>query len=44
MLKSTGYELTKSKVFSREQINTFLANVDDEAYLLIMVCLFCLYV
>jgi uncharacterized protein len=34
---AVGYEPTKSKVLSREEINTFLSNAEDETYLLIKV-------
>ena len=36
---SVGYEPTKSKVLTRQEINTFLVNADDAKYLLIKVSL-----
>lgn len=36
---SVGYEPTTSKVLTRQEINTFLINADDEKYLLIKVSL-----
>ena len=36
---SVGYEPTKSKVLTRQEIDTFLTNADDMKYLLIKVSL-----
>lgn len=39
--KSVGYEPKKSKVLSRDEVNTFLREADDEKYLMIKVGKFC---
>lgn len=38
--KGVGYEPKKSKVLSREEVNTFLREADDEVYLMIKVEIF----